>query len=266
MKKYYIITLLILLSCNVLAQEDYSFTVQKNRPVETVEPDVLSTQPYNEQFSEETEDILVSPPSTSSPHATQVAESRNQVVLLIGDSMADGMGARFNDYAVKNGFEFHSIVWYGSTTRDWAIASDLQYQIERVRPTYIVISLGTNDLGYKDYNRRTAAIQTILSRVGNIPYVWVGPLPWRKVKDRRIVNVIRDCTGEGKFFDSSSVIASRADGVHPTRQGAAHWVDKIVEWMGEPELNDNPIEMDQPDFTTRYRHDEKHGMGYHGRR
>ncbi len=243
MKKYYIITLLILLSCNVLAQEDYSFTVQKNRPVETVEPDVLSTQPYNEQSSEETEDILVSPPSTSSPHATQVAESRNQVVLLIGDSMADGMGTRFNDYAVKNGFEFHSIVWYGSTTRDWAIASDLQY-----------------------YNRRTAAIQTILSRVVNIPYVWVGPLPWRKVKDRRIVNVIRDCTGEGKFFDSSSVIASRADGVHPTRQGAAHWVDKIVEWMGEPELNDNPIEMDQPDFTTCYRHDEKHGMGYHGRR
>ena len=48
--------------------------------------------------------------------------------------------------------------------------------------------------------------------------------------------------------------------------GAAHWVDKIVEWMGEPDLNDNPIEMDQPDFTTRYRHDEKHGMGYHGRR
>lgn len=266
MKKYYIITLLILLSCNVLAQGDYSFSVQKNRPVETVDPDVLSTQPYNEQSSEETEDILVSPPSTSSTRATQVAESRNQVVLLIGDSMADGMGARFNDYAVKNGFEFHSIVWYGSTTRDWAIASDLQYQIERVRPTYIIISLGTNDLGYKDYNRRTAAIQTILSRVGNIPYVWVGPLPWRKVKDRRIVNVIRDCTGEGKFFDSSSVIASRADGVHPTRQGAAHWVDKIVEWMGEPELNDNPIEMDQPDFTTRYRHDEKHGMGYHGRR
>ena len=36
--------------------------------------------------------------------------------------------------------------------------------------------------------------------------------------------------------------------------------------MGEPDLNDNPIEMDQPDFTTRYRHDEKHGMGYHGRR
>jgi len=52
MKKYYIITLLILLSCNVLAQEDYSFSVQKNRPVETVEPDVLSAQPYNEQSSD----------------------------------------------------------------------------------------------------------------------------------------------------------------------------------------------------------------------
>ena len=97
MKKYYIITLLILLSCNVLAQGDYSFSVQKNRPVETVDPDVLSTQPYNEQSSEEAEDILVSPPSTSSTNATQFAESSNQVVLLIGDSMADGMGARLND-------------------------------------------------------------------------------------------------------------------------------------------------------------------------
>ena len=43
-------------------------------------------------------------------------------------------------------------------------------------------------------------------------------------------------------------------------------VDKIVEWMGEPGLNANPIEMDKPDFTTRFTHDEKHGMGYHGRR
>ena len=135
-----------------------------------------------------------------------------------------------------------------------------------MRPTYIIISLGTNDLGYKDYSRRETAIQTILSRVGNIPYVWVGPLPWRKIKDRTIVDVIRECTGEGRFFDSSSVIASRADGIHPTRQGAALWVDKIVEWMGEPELNANPIEMEKPDFTTRFKHDEKHGMGYHGRR
>ena len=26
------------------------------------------------------------------------------------------------------------------------------------------------------------------------------------------------------------------------------------------------IKMDKPDFTTRFIHDEKHGMGYHGRR
>ena len=135
-----------------------------------------------------------------------------------------------------------------------------------MRPTYIIISLGTNDLGYKDYSRRETAIQTILSRVGSIPYVWIGPLPWKKIKDRTIVDLIRDCTGEGRFFDSSSVVASRADGIHPTRQGAAQWVDKIVEWMGEPELNANPIEMDKPDFTTRFTHDEKHGMDYHGRR
>ncbi|WP_455541381.1 SGNH/GDSL hydrolase family protein [Prevotella fusca] len=264
--KYFIVLLLLLLTNMTWAQDAASIDAWEVKPTESVEPDAMPAQAAPQKVLAETEEMSMAPLPASTTHVAQVVESRNQVVLLVGDSMADGLGTRFNDYAVKNGFEFHSIVWYGSTTRDWAIAADLQYQIEKVRPTYIIISLGTNDLGYKDYGRRETAIQTILSRVGNIPYVWVGPLPWQKVKDRTIVNVIRDCTGERRFFDSSSVIASRADGIHPTRQGAALWVDKIVEWMGEPELNANPIEMDKPDFSTHFTHDEKHRMGYHGRR
>ena len=265
--KYFIVLLfLFLLSPAVSAQEANGISEQEVKLAKSVEPDAMPEAAIPHTSSAAVEEMSMEPLPASTTQVSHVAESRDQVVLLIGDSMADGLGARFNDYAVKNGFKFHSIVWYGSTTRDWAIAADLQYQIEKLRPTYIIISLGTNDLGYKDYSRRETAIQTILSRVGNIPYVWVGPLPWKKIKDRTIVDVIRDCTGESRFVDSSSVIASRADGVHPTRQGAALWVDKIVEWMGEPELNANPIEMDKPDFTTRFKHDEKHGMGYHGRR
>ena len=265
--KYFIVLLfLFLLSPAVSAQDANGINEHDVEPAKSVEPDVMPVAAKSQTALASVEEMAMEPLPTSTTRVSQVAESRDQVVLLIGDSMADGLGSRFNDYAVKNGFKFHSIVWYGSTTRDWAIAADLQYQIERVRPTYIIISLGTNDLGYKDYSRRETAIQTILSRVGNIPYIWVGPLPWKKIKDRTIVDVIRDCTGESRFFDSSSVIASRADGIHPTRQGAALWVDKIVEWMGEPELNANPIEMDKPDFTTHFKHDEKHGMGYHGRR
>lgn len=189
-----------------------------------------------------------------------------QVVLLIGDSMVGGLGARFNDYAVKNDFEFHSIVWNGSTTRDWAIASDLQYQIERLHPTYILISLGTNDLGYRDYGRREEAVRTILSRVGDIPYTWIGPLPWNKVKDRTIVDVIRGCTGEERFFDSSFTACSRVDGVHPTRQGAAGWADAIAEWMSRTQALGNILELEKPDYTTRFRHDELHPTSYRGRR
>ncbi len=250
----------------VLAQNTTGRYCQKDIFIASEKSDVISEEIESELISKSVKEKTSEFQPVSSARVSQVADSRNQIVLLIGDSMADGLGARFNDYAVKNGFEFHSIVWYGSTTRDWAIASDLQYQIERVRPTYIIISLGTNDLGYRDYSRREMAIQTILSCVGDIPYVWIGPLPWHKVKDRRIVNVIRDCTGEKRFFDSSSVVASRLDGVHPTSHGAMVWVDKIVEWMREPELNENPIEMCKPDFVTRFKHDEKHGMGYHGRR
>lgn len=229
------------------------------------EPDELPAQPVAQEPMAAAEEMAMEAlPSTTA--VRQVADSRDQVVLLIGDSMADGLGARFNDYAVKNGFEFHSIVWYGSTTRDWAIASDLQYQIARVRPTFVIISLGTNDLGYYDYGRREDAIRTILSRIGDIPYVWIGPLPWNKVKDRTIVNVIRDCTGGERFFDSSSVVCSRIDGIHPTRQAAASWVDEIAEWMGDSGLTANPIGLVKPDYTTRFRHDELHAVGYHGRR
>ena len=157
--KYFIVLLfLFLLSPAVSAQDANEISEQEDKPAKSVEPDAMPVAATPHTTSASVEEMSMEPLPTSTTRVSQVAESRDQVVLLIGDSMADGLGSRFNDYAVKNGFKFHSIVWYGSTTRDWAIASDLQYQIERVRPTYIIISLGTNDLGYKDYSRRETAI------------------------------------------------------------------------------------------------------------
>ncbi len=197
---------------------------------------------------------------------TESAGYTPSVVLLIGDSMVGGLAPRFNDYAAKNGFEFHSIVWNGSTTKDWAIAADLQYQIQEWQPGYIFICLGTNDLGYLDYAKREEAIQTILSKVGNIPYTWIGPLRVNKFPNRTMVDVIKSQTGEGRFFDSSDVIAERVDGIHPTRQAASAWVDDIVDWMRLSDSVANPIYMQKPDERTNYHPDEYHQAGYHGRR
>ena len=180
--------------------------------------------------------------------------------------MVGKLAPRFNDYAIKNNFEFHSEVWIGSTIRDWALATDLQYQIDRFRPTYVIISLGINDLGYHDYTRREEAVKTILQTIGDIPYTWIGPLHYSRFPNRTIVDIIKAQTGKGCFFDSSSIQAKRVDGLHPTQIAANFWVDKVVDWMAEPSLASHPLSLEDPDFTSAYIPDEHHGMGYHGRR
>jgi len=204
----------------------------------------------------------------SNPQSTKVLNPRlaKTSVLLIGDSMCDGLGSRFSDYAAKNGFELHTVIWYGSTSKSWATTYDLQYHIERVHPDYIIFSLGTNDLGYYDYARREGWIKGIIDKIGDIPYLWIGPLPWKKVRDRTIVEIIRRNTGKKHFYDSSNTYCQRLDGVHPTFPAAAKWVDDIVKWMGNPDVIANPVVLERPDRKSIFRPEEKHTPKYKGRR
>jgi len=134
-----------------------------------------------------------------------------------------------------------------------------------VHPDYIIMSLGTNDLGYYDYERRENWIKDILAKIGDIPYLWIGPLPWRKVRDRTIVDIIRRNTGANNFYDSSNTYCRRLDGVHPTFPDAARWVDDIVRWMGNSFLGNTPLNLERPDKKAAFRPDEKHTPRYKGR-
>ena len=116
--KYFIVLLfLFLLSPAVSAQDANGINEHDVEPAKSVEPDVMPVAAKSQTALASVDEMAMEPLPTSTTRVSQVAESRDQVVLLIGDSMADGLGSRFNDYAVKNGFKFHSIVWYGSTTR-----------------------------------------------------------------------------------------------------------------------------------------------------
>lgn len=194
-------------------------------------------------------------------------DTARQSVLLIGDSMLDGIGSRLVDYTSANGYELHTFIWYGSNSKHWATTHDLEYLIDRYRPTFIVMSLGTNDLGYSDYSRREGWIRTIVEKFGSIPFVWIGPLPLsrRGMTNRHIVSVMRECIGADRFYDSSDTRCARVDGVHPTYAGAAKWVDSIAKWMSTPGLTPHPIRMDYPHVKARFRADEKHTLKYRGR-
>ncbi len=256
---WHIIPLLMLFPMGSVAQTDYKVT-SGMKP--DVQPKPLRPEHHNplpEPFFEKPLHV-----GTSSAPSLSV-DTAHQVILLIGDSMTDALGHIFADYAAENHYELHTVVWYGSRTDHWAKQGDLEYHINRVHPTYIVFSLGTNDLGFYDFSNRQQWIKDIINKVGDIPFVWIGPLPRTKIRNRDIVSIIRDCVGEKRFFDSSDIRCPRADGIHPTLGGAKQWMSKIAQWLSNPETTLHPIQMHTPTRTVRFVADEKHTPRYKGR-
>lgn len=190
------------------------------------------------------------------------AQSSGERILLIGDSMLDGLCRRLQDYADANGHYLRTFIWYGATTRHWATTKDMTYQIAKERPTLIVFSCGSNDLGYYDLKRREGYVKDIIAMFGKVPYVWVGPMMLRGVKDNGIGGIIRRNTGEKHFFDTTKVNLVRGkDGIHPTFASAAQWMDKIVDWM---KANGYQIKLNRPTKKSTLRNYETHNPKYKG--
>lgn len=153
-------------------------------------------------------------------------------ILLIGDSMLDGLARRFHDYAVENGYNLRTVIWYGATSKHWARSKDLAYHIAENKPVFIIMSCGTNEIGYHDMRVREECVRQIVQTIGDIPYVWIGPITWPRIKDNGMAAAIRRVVGEDNFFDGTSVqLARQRDGIHPTFEASAKWVDIIVKWI-----------------------------------
>ena len=197
----------------------------------------------------------------------QDSQPQQHRILLFGDSMLDGVGRRFNDYAAANGHTLFTSIWYGSTTKSWAYTTELPRLMKKVDPTFVIVCLGTNDLGYHDITSRSEAVQEIMREIGNVPFVWIGPVTLRNIsRDPGIVNMIRQNVGTTRFYDSYDLRISRGpDGIHPTFQAAALWVDGIAHWMSSPEP-DYPIKMDVPRASVPFKNYETHRTSYKGKK
>ncbi len=167
-----------------------------------------------------------------------------QTILIIGDSMLEGLVPRLAAYSDPNGHKLYAAMWYSSTSAVWGRSRKLQRYIERLHPTFIIVSLGANELFVTDIRRkRERYVRNILDQIGEIPYLWIGPPNWKA--DTGINSLLRDATADGCFFLSDGMQFRRAkDGAHPTRESAAEWVDSIMRWM--PESAAHPILMDAP--------------------
>lgn len=107
-------------------------------------------------------------------------DSLPQSLLIFGDSMTYNLALRLAQYAKQNGHIIHAINWDSSNTKIWAEHDTLQYYIRQFRPTQIFISLGSNELYFKNPESRTPYVKKIIEVIDTVPFVWIGPLTGRR--------------------------------------------------------------------------------------
>jgi hypothetical protein len=182
------------------------------------------------------------PPPTVTAAARPVDRSP-QRILIVGDSMVERLMQRFAAYCHDNGHELSPAIWYASTTIGWARDGKLAQLLTEIDPTYVVVVLGSSELTMRQVERVTPAIRRILGLLGDRDFVWIGPPNWRQ--DTGINEVLRREVGGARFFRSADLTFERAsDGIHPSWDSAAAWMDAIATWIVDESAA--PIVLDRP--------------------
>ena len=172
-------------------------------------------------------------------------------ILLWGDSMAGVLNDSFRDYAEENGYEVSTVTWISATLKLWAETDRLEGYLRQFKPEFIVVVLGSNDLFATNLTTQARYLETILNKMGDIPYVWIGPPNWKP--DKGIDSLICTTVGEERYFDSAHLhIARRTDGIHPSNDGAKYWMERIAPWLSS-RARPLPLRMAAPTKTATNR-------------
>lgn len=160
-----------------------------------------------------------------------VLDDSPKTVLIIGDSMLEGLSMRLGAYCHASGDTLYSAIWYSSTSELYGESRLISDYIAKYRPDFIFLSLGGNELFVSDVaEKRERHVKSILAEIGEIPYLWIGPPNWKE--DTGINDLIARNTPDGCFFRSDGIqLERKRDGAHPTAESAHAWMDSIISWM-----------------------------------
>ena len=180
---------------------------------------------------------------------TGVMDTTNKTILFIGDSMLEGLGPRLAAYAKENGHKLYYVIWYSSTSEVWGRTTKLKEYIKQFKPDYVFICLGSNELFVRNIQeQRQKYVDNIISQIGNLPYVWIGPPNWKD--DPGINEMIKNTAEDGCYYNSYTPdqhYDRSRDGAHPTRASAAAWMDRVAKWVMTKSAY--PIKLNKPKAT-----------------
>jgi len=157
-------------------------------------------------------------------------DSTEQRILLIGDSMTEGIMRAMNDYCQANHHQLFSVVWTSSSIHGWCKSGRLKSFVERFSPTYVIIILGSNELFVPNSPARENSIKELLAQAEPAKIVWIGPPNWKP--DKGIYSQLLEVLGERRVFLSKNLSFERQkDGIHPTYKSSRYWTEAISEWI-----------------------------------
>jgi len=171
-------------------------------------------------------------------------DTTEQKILLIGDSMLEGLMLRLKDYTAENHHDLKTVIWYSSTTDYYGNSDTLRYFIKLYKPSYIMLVVGANEMFVSDIIRkRTKYVKKMLKDIDTINYVWIGPPNWKD--DTGINDLILNNVGPMHYFPSKNLNYKRfKDGAHPTHESASMWMDSIATWIMNKSMK--PIMLKKP--------------------
>jgi lysophospholipase L1-like esterase len=156
----------------------------------------------------------------------------NKTVLLIGDSMAEGIGPFLRKKVEAAGGRFVGLPWCSSTTVGWLDSGRITEDLAQYKPDIVFIALGSNEIFIKNPDERAPVIKKIVAQLGNRPAYWVGPPSWKP--DSGIVRVIEENFQPDHFYNSNDLkVERRKDGAHPKVEGYAYWTELIWDWYAQ---------------------------------
>lgn len=174
-------------------------------------------------------------------------------ILLIGDSMIEWLCRRLASWCKVQGYKLYTVIWPSSGLVWWGRTDTLRSFIEAYKPTYVLVSLGSNELLVPNPKRFAPYLERIIEQVGEIPMVWIGPPAW--TKDKGIIDFLKRRLGPGRYLASERLVMERlSDGAHPTPKEAYRWADTLVVYLRDSALYPLPFPQEPPPGKTTTPH------------
>ena len=151
-------------------------------------------------------------------------------ILFVGDSQLENLRKPVRKRLMDNNYQLvASVIWYGSTTKQWANSDTLAYFISKYDPDFVIIALGLNEVFAKDIEERKKYAQSIKSNFEQrkLPFYFIGPATW--VEDKGITAVLQETFGKLYYPSHLLKLERSTDGRHPSKDAAIFWFEKVAE-------------------------------------